>query len=288
MTMQKFKSWCFHTLYILAATVFFSWILFPSDTVSRFVENLLRERAPEMNVSIEKTGLSFPPGLTFSSVSLARENQSMLRADQNRILPKLTSLLKQTRRVYFDGEICAGRLEGKADITGVEKPDLVFDARVDALNIGEIDAVRNLPGYTLSGLLTGNISGNRTQKAQNGKTSFQISNLDLGLKTPLFNITGFQFTRVDAEMEMGKNTIKINKCIGNGPQIALNLTGSILLRQPVEKSTLNLKGTLKGRDETMKTMLKMLLRNPAGEFRMIGSFELLRRNPAAVIKGKGK
>jgi hypothetical protein len=78
----------------LALTGIWGVFLFPSDELIRHVQCGLSQMAPDATLSIERLGLSLPPGLVMENIAVSLKDKSSVLADQIRVLPKLVSLFQ--------------------------------------------------------------------------------------------------------------------------------------------------------------------------------------------------
>jgi type II secretion system protein N len=99
-------------------------------------------------------------------------------------------------------------------------------------------------------------------------TTLSISNCSVELPTPLANLDTLAFSRVTADIALDKDRLEIKNCNLMGRQVAGEFTGMISLRNPYEKSSLNLTGTLKP-NQIMLAAMKDLL--PEYAFAQISS-----------------
>ena len=58
--MMNRKNQLLYGIYILAVTVFFLYILFPSDTVATYVTSRLNRVNSDINVDVDRVRLAFP------------------------------------------------------------------------------------------------------------------------------------------------------------------------------------------------------------------------------------
>lgn len=259
------KKWLLYSIYIIAVTGFFLYYLFPSEEVKKYAEFKISNANPDMRVSIDRIKPAFPPGLGFYTVKLFREDNQLLEIEQLKTSPRLLSVFGAETLLSFSGELYAGELKGIAAFAKNEN-DFIFpkngirqiqiDANLSGIHIKDIHAVKNLPDYTLSGILGGNILYDTGKDAANKAVAkIAVSDCNIGLPESgvkgnlallLGNIKALSFSNIDADITIDKdNKLEIKECILKGSQLNGDITGTIDMKKPFKKSALNLTVTIK-------------------------------------------
>ncbi|WP_207692523.1 type II secretion system protein GspN [Desulfonema limicola] len=119
------------------------------------------------------------------------------------------------------------------------------DSLLEGIQIKNIQALQNLSDYNLAGVLGGTIAykGTRTSNIADGDIS--ILNCIVELKTPFFNLKDLTFTQIDSKITLHNlQNLQIKETILKGSQAGGSISGTVTLKNPYEKSILNLSGTI--------------------------------------------
>lgn len=230
-------------MYIIVVTALCIYYLFPSDAVKRYIAFNLNHANHELNITIDNIKPVFPPGLRLYNVSLYRLSNLLLEAKQIKITPGLLSLFRPKTTFFFKAEAYEGLLEGRADIMANK---LMINTDLFGVRTKDMSVVQNLFNRKISGMLSGKVTytGNR-KFAGTANAKLILSNCEVELVTPVFNLESFSFESIAAEVAMNNQKIQINECIIKGNQADGRISGSVNLKNPLGKSVLNLTGTIK-------------------------------------------
>lgn len=241
--MKNAGKWLLCSIYIIVAGVFFIYYLFPSDAVKKYIAFNLNRANPELNITIDNIKPVFPPGLRLYNVSLYRLSNLLLEAKQIKITPGLLSLFRPKTTFFFKAEAYEGILEGRADIMANK---LMINTDLSGVRTKDMSVVQNLANRKISGMLSGKVtySGNR-EFAGTVDAKLTLSNCEVELLTPVFNLESFSFESIAADIAMKNQKIQINECIIKGNQADSRISGSVNLKNPLGKSVLDLTGTIK-------------------------------------------
>ena len=241
--MHNLKKRLLYFMYIIVVTALFIYYLFPSDAVKKYIAFNLNRANPELNITIDNIKPVFPPGLRLYNVSLYRLSNLLLEAKQIKITPGLLSLFRPKTTFFFKAEAYEGLLEGRADIMANK---LMINADLSGVRTKDMSVVQNLSNRKISGMLSGKVTytGNR-EFAGTVNAKLTLSNCEVELLTPVFNLESFSFESIVAEVAMNNQKIQINECIIKGDQADGMISGSVNLKNPLGKSVLDLTGTIK-------------------------------------------
>lgn len=244
--MNNIKKWLLYSGYIIAATVFLLYFLFPSDAVKKYITYNIKKANPDLNIIINNINPVFPPGLKFHDVSLYRSNDPLFDADQIKISPRLLSFFSPNSTYFFKGKSYEGVLEGRAVFTkSTPAPQITIDANLSDIHIEEITPIQNLSGHMISGVLDGKLTYNGNKKLLGKvKADLRISDSKIELLTPVFDLENLTFRNIEAEMVLDNQKLHIKQCIMKGNQMDGRISGFVIMKDPLCKSVLNLTGTI--------------------------------------------
>jgi type II secretion system protein N len=122
----------------------------------------------------------------------------------------------------------------------------MIDGKLSGIRIKKISAIKDFIGRNISGVLDGNFTyRNQKESGDNLKAELIISNGQLELLTPLFQLESLPFKTITAELAMKNMNLQIKKCIIHGDQMDGSISGSVTLKNPPGQSYLKLAGTIK-------------------------------------------
>lgn len=237
----------YYGLYGLAATLFFLWVLFPSDDFADYLETLAAGSANGMTMEIGKARPSLTLGIAMKDVVFKKgAGMNVIMADLY-VRPGYFSLLGKNPSMTFKAQVFGGRAKGKLRWdktskggTGVEKLTLTD---IDLAQLK--DQIKDvMPRTGLAGILNAD-GGYSPEGRGNGLVNFSIKNLMIKPAEPLFTISELNFTDVTASMDIKNRKMEIDQCVIEGKEIDGSMKGSITLGQPFDRSMLRLSGTLK-------------------------------------------
>ena len=277
--MNNSKKWLLYFIYVIVVIALFIYYLFPSDAVKKYITFNLNKANPELNITINNIKPGFPPGLTLYNVSLYRQNNLLIKAEQVKITCEFLSLFRPKTTFFFDAETYEGLLKGRADIIANK---LIINADLTDVQTKNMPVVQNLFNRKISGLLNGNIiySGNR-KFVGTVNAKLNLSDGEVELLMPVFDLESFSFRSITVDAEMNNQEIQINECIIKGEQADGRIFGSVSLKNPFVKSVLDLTGTVKPNHSLIENLQDifpvelLLLITDEGDFpiRLYGSIE---------------
>jgi type II secretion system protein N len=164
---------------------------------------------------------------------------------------------------FFKGRAFEGILEGKGEFIK-NRPDqnVIIEGKFSNINIKEISAVKQFIGRNLTGILEGNFTyRNGGKLGGTHEARFIISDGEIELLTPVFKLENIHFSKIEAEMTMENQRLKIKRCIIKASPLDGNVSGLINLREPLGQSYLRLLGVIKPNQEFLSELGKDLPTN---------------------------
>ncbi|MBW2603143.1 MAG: type II secretion system protein GspN [Deltaproteobacteria bacterium] len=245
--MKNTPKWLLYSIYVLAAIVFFIYYLFPSDKVKNYVTSGFNNINSDINISIDHVSPAFPFGLKLFKVNFYHMDNALLETDQIKVVPNLLSLFRSKIIFFFQGRAFEGILEGKGEFIK-NRPDqnVIIEGKFSNINIKEMSAVKQYIGRNLTGMLEGNFTYRNGKKS--GATHgarFVISDGEIELLKPVFKLENIYFSKIEAEMTMENQRVKVKRCIIKASPLDGNVSGLINLREPFGQSNLRLLGVIK-------------------------------------------
>jgi len=262
--MNNTKKKFLYISYIIAAFIFFLYVLFPSDTVKIYIEHKLGGINPDLSISIDNINPVFPPGVRLNTVSFYYIRSLFLDAETIKIVPRIFSVFSSKTAFSFKSAAYDGIINGKATI-GSNAGQIKIDADLSGIQIKDIPAIKNLVGiekekYKVSGILDGEVtySNNKGSDRVMG-AKLDISDCRVKLKEPVFNHENFTFSKIEADLATVKKRLQIKSCTIEGDKVNASLSGTIVTKKNLGSSVLNLKGKIKLKPLFFGNMKKNLL-----------------------------
>lgn len=240
------KSLVLYTLYTVAVLFFFLWYLFPSDFFADYLEKMVAVNGNGITAEIDTVKPGLPAGVKLTGVTVDLPEIGPVTIDYFRAGIKLSSLFRLKPEIGFATGILGGKISGtilvpKGDTANISVEDLI----VENIDAGKAAAFieKKLYGFTVAGQIDG--AGHYSAAGRgSGLVTVGIKNLALKREEPLFSIAGLTFNEVRTEVEIKNRRLSLKSFNVDGEEFGGSLSGSILLKQPFEKSVLRLKGKL--------------------------------------------
>jgi len=261
--MNNTRKWLLYSIYVLAAIVFFIYYLFPSEKVKNYVTSGFNRLNSNINISIDHVSPTFPPGLKLYKVNFYHMDNALLETEQIKVVPNLLSLFRSKVIFFFKGRAYRGILEGKGEFIK-NKPDqnVIIEGKFSNIKIQEIPAVKQFVGRNLTGILEGNFTYRDVGKLGGTLDARSIiSDGEIELLTPVFKLKNINFSKIEAEMTMENQRLKVKRCIIKASPADGNVSGLINLRKPLGQSYLRLLGVIKPNKEFLAELGEDLPKN---------------------------
>jgi type II secretion system protein N len=164
----------------------------------------------------------------------------VVKIDEIHARVSLLRLLFGTLRISFGGDVFGGKLSGStSDADGARS----VDVELDAVDVGDLPAFREMVGLPLQGKLSGTIQlelpESKFSKAE-GKIELTIVDLAIGDGKAKIRDTialpKLEAGELTLEASASEGRLKLDKLAANGKDIELDADGAIRLRDPVETS----------------------------------------------------
>jgi type II secretion system protein N len=224
----------------------FAYSQFPSDIVQKYLVAGIAKADKNLHLKAERAGLSFPPGLKLQGVTIEYPSlPEKLNAEYIKVSAGILSLITMNPEVKISSGIFGGKVTGTAIVEGGKKIKS-GECEISGLKIENIaDLVSDIiSGYSLTGVLSGKGSWSDADKA-GGNGTITINNLVITLDTPFFSVLeGATFNEVVADLVYTGSRLQIKKCEIKGLETDGSITGSITVRDPIDRSILSLAGVI--------------------------------------------
>jgi len=244
--MRKTKQRFLYAAYVILVTLFFLYILFPSEVAKKYIISGLTRINPDFDITISKVKPDFPPGIKLYNVGAYYKGDSIFDAEKILLSPAILSFFAGRLSLDIGSSLYAGLIEAKVDFSWKKfLPEKAY-IRMDDIQIGEIIMLKNLIPHDLEGVLNGNI----TYEAGEAKNISVISDIllsEFGIEflSPYYSLETLSLKNIEADLELNGNQLKVNRFTNTGGDADGSLSGSVLIRNVIGRSVLNLKGSVR-------------------------------------------
>jgi type II secretion system protein N len=200
--------------------------LIPDQTIEQAVVRLLAARGIRMQA--QQFTIAFPATVTASDLRLGTTTDTLLKADQLRLRPRILPLLLGRLSLVLDGRIGThGKLQGQLQVA----PRLAGQLQANELQLGDLPALTTLFGNGLSGTARIDLAMSETPgSALGGDIKLLVRNLRLEqvrlASLPLPNVT---FPEVRGLAKLKGQTVTLNNLALQGTGLYARLSGAVNL-----------------------------------------------------------
>lgn len=243
--MKKIKISLFYIAYTLVAIGCFLYLLFPSETFKGVVSAYLLKMLPDYQIQIDRLQPVFPLGLGFEPMIVLQNDHTLAQIDTLNVTPRIASLLSSRKTINFRGRAYQGVLRGHIDVNTFDKRTQtdVFLKLAD-IQLSDILYLQEKLGRKLSGFLNGDVDfmdNNGPKRSIKGK--LDLADVRIELSNPIINVQEVVLDLVEAEFNVNKQVFSLKRLEAKGGQVEGSLTGTIMIRKPIGKSRINLRGS---------------------------------------------
>ena len=236
------RTWLLYGIYGVAVTAFFLYLLFPIDAVKNATVNQIRHRFPLLQATIGQAHLVLPPGLRFDNVSVLKQKRPYFDASRVILRADWLSLIRGRQAITYDIDAAGGRIEGRADIGGDQ---LNLIGEMERVRLEDVPALQAYIPLGISGVLNGKITYlTEPDNKQSANLRINVSDCIVQLEEPFLNIDILRFTSIDADAQLDNQQLKLTRFVFKGDELNGDLSGTGILRNTINKSSLNLSGKL--------------------------------------------
>jgi len=247
---MKSKKWFAYPIYGILVTVLFLYVLFPSHRMAGYIESVVSERNPKVNLSIGSADIAFPLGLNCENVVFwfTGEPESKIEADlvTGRFSP--FQLLKGDTSLFVTVKAYGGTVDAR-----LNSPDrfssgtIAADMTFDDIELSECTYLKDAAGRNIEGRLGGTLryEGN-VHDIINGKgnASFSLNDGTIGLQKAMFGFETLAFEKAEGKMILKKRVVALDSLKVRGKEMTSSFSGRIYLNRKFAQSRLSLKGNV--------------------------------------------
>lgn len=243
--LQFRKKRILYAAYIVGVTLFFFYVLFPSDALKMYLAYQLSRGNPNIDVTIHRIRPALPPGITLKRVNVSHRHAALIGLDDLKLMPAISFLFSSNTSLNFKGSAYEGKLSGTAVFNNdTQERQAKIDGRISGIQIQEISALQRLTIHDISGKLGGNFVFTENGPNQSLTGKLAISECRVNFAAPVMNQQSLTFNAIDADLALENRKLIIKRCNLKGNQLDADITGSIALNGSSADNALNLTGTM--------------------------------------------
>lgn len=273
-----------YTAYIVGITVFFLYALFPGESVTAYINHQVRKMYPGINLAVRELKPGFPAGMNLSAVDVSHRNNLLLGADQLAVRLALPSLFSRQKKIRVQGDLYDGSLDSTFKISDIRaNPKLEIQGIFKDIQVEKIPMIRQYEDYRISGVLSGNMDFSNLELPQvKGNATLTLTESAVQFTPALFGLERLTFETISTELELINQRLMIKRLDMESRDVSGSATGSIILGNPIERSTINIRGEIKPHPSFIKQLgsvfpMEFMARNKTKTggipFRISGSIE---------------
>lgn len=244
--MKKLRTTIYYIAYTLVATGCFLYFLFPSEAFKGVVSGYLLKMLPNYQVQFDRLQPVLPMGLRLEMVSVLQNDDRLVKIDRLNVAPRIVSLLSPRKTINYHGKAYQGFLKGRMDVNASDKSKQtdVFIKLAD-IQLSDITYLQERFGRKISGFLNADmnlIDNNGPKRSLKGR--LDLADVRVELSNPIINIQEVVLNLVEAEFNVNKKVFSLKRLEAMGGQVEGSLTGTVMIRKPMSKSRINLRGSI--------------------------------------------
>ncbi len=293
-TRTKKRALLVYIIYGMLLMFFLLYYRFPSTALMNHIESTFQKKYPGYTLSIEKTDIDFPPGISFLNARVFKNHLPEIAFFETKHLktrPDLISLFRDRQRFRFDCTAYEGNISGYFGIKETNT-EPIYDT---SISISDIDLEKypvfsKMLGHEIKGILNGRIDIKDHGIVffdGKGEINLTISKGRLEVVKPIIGINSVNFDNLLMNLLIEKGRVELREVEIKGREIQGSLSGNIILKEDISNSSLNIRGTVEpmgglvsrlGSGSRSMKLLRRRLRNGRLSFRISGTFESPRFN----------
>lgn len=244
--MKKLKILLCYIAFTLAVTGCFLYLLFPSEAFRGVVSAYLLKMLPGYQIQFDRLKPVLPLGLGFEIVNVSQDDRRLAKIDRLNVAPRIVSLLSPRKTINYHGNAYQGFLKGHMDVNTSDKSKQtdIFIKLAD-IQLSDITYLQERLGRKVTGFLNADvdlIDNNGPKRSLKGK--LDLADVRIELSNPIINIQEVVLNLVEAEFNVNKQVFSLKRLEAMGGQVEGSLTGTVMIRKPMSKSRINLRGSI--------------------------------------------
>ena len=253
-----------YIIYAILVTLALLYYRFPSEALKSHLIQMAGRMEPGIVFSVQSLDPLFPPGLQLHKPIFSlkeRPETAFFEAQHLSVSPGMGALILGDTTWFFDANAYGGIINGRIQ-TGENNEIDSFDLSLKNIRIHKYA----FPPQFEVGDFAGNLNGNLTYRGTldrivqgDGTGDIHVSEGKLDLLNPFLGLETIPFGKLNVRFTLKKGTINLTSVSLDGKGFQGSLSGTIRLNRIMDRSRLNLRGTI----EPIAAFLETLKGGPA-------------------------
>ena len=247
---MKQKPWLGYTLYGIAVTLFFLYVLFPAAILERFFESTA-DRWLGLTLTVDSARLIVPPGIAMakSEVALAGRPDLVMVARDVVLKPKLTDLVRGKLAVNFRFRSCGGGLSGTAAFSRRFACEGPMDVQmlVSDVDLSQTVWLEHFFGRQVRGVFRGSadLEGFSVAPPEGtGEVDLYLEQGSFPLPESFMGFDRIDFNQIHVRADIESSVLNVRTINFNGDGITGMLNGSVHFHRHLPSSRIAFRGSL--------------------------------------------
>ena len=248
-----------YIIYAILVTVGLLYYRFPSEALQSHLVRMAGRMDPAIIFSTQSLEPSFPPGLRLQEPIFSLEEHPetpFFKARHLSVSPGMGSLILGNTTWFFDAQAYGGIISGHIQSGEDGKMD-AFSLSLKNVRLHEYAFLPHFGVGDFAGNLKGNITYNgppdRIVQGEGAGDIF-ISEGKIDLINPLLGLETIPFGQLNVRFTLKKGTINLTSVSLDGKGFQGSLSGTIRLNRIMNRSRLNLRGTIEPNAAFLETL----------------------------------
>ncbi|EFK06014.1 conserved hypothetical protein [delta proteobacterium NaphS2] len=257
--MKKGLKYISYALYAVVVAAVLLYMRFPSAELQSYLVRAADGMDPRVIFETGSLDPSFPPGLRLKKpvLSLKEHPESpFFEARELCVAPGMGSLMTGDITWFFDARAYGGVMGGRV-LSGTDGKINGFSLSLKDVRLQEYAFLPDFGIGNVAGKLTGNLDYKgpigRIDSGE-GSGEFHISEGKIDFRTPFPGLETVPLGELNARFTLKKGTVNLNRVSLDGKGFQGSLSGTIYLNRIMDRSRLNLKGTLEPVADYLETL----------------------------------
>jgi type II secretion system protein N len=285
----KQRKWILYALYGIFLMSALLFLRFPSDMLSDYIQAGVHSKNPNLLVTFQRVSLSFPVGLKFTGAECRLQGppeQTVFMAKKIIVRPRLWSLLGKRPEYRFTCQAFDGTITGHLNIMRAgQKATFSLSSELKDIHINDNSVLPSFIKDYLEGILEGSVTytgDDLFDPDGTGEASLTLSKGLFKFTIPFLSIDSIDLKEALLKADLKNQNLDISDISLRGDNFIGQASGVINLKDPLKKSSLNLKCAIEptssfmrdpGKNNGIALLLKQSLKNGKLPFFINGTFE---------------
>lgn len=266
--MSKVVQWIFESigyiLYGIVVLIVSLWLLFPADTVRKWLELKLGEIYPYTNWTVEKVGFVFPFKVKATNIRMqtgTSDDATAMTIDQFSVIPHYQYLsLKDARPYMYDATGLGGSVRGK--IILYENSSFDGEATFTEVQMAKLGVLFQQVDRELSGTLSGSFTLKGEVDLPDQIEAAGTFSIDAGgfrFRNPVLGLERFDFSVLGSGFSLENRNLKLDDGKVESRLLSADFSGNISCAENVLESEMAISGAILPRPELFAVSQEAML-----------------------------